>query len=119
MKKKITVSTSNIENNRLQLKATESIEGLIPAGQILVDSDSFSFIYLMEDQSDYTYIVLPENIWPDLKEALRENIPVFICYHEKQFELSNFTDELEYITSNIKGNSNYGDDMVAKVEEIF
>lgn len=119
MKKRIIIMSSNVNSNKLVLKADESINGLLPAEQILVDSDQFSFIYLMEDKQEYTYIVLPDTIWPHLNDALVQNIPVWISFNGEQMELTNFHNELEYVISNIQGNSNYGEDMVKKVEEIF
>jgi Family of unknown function (UPF0738) len=119
MKKKIIIMSSYLNNNKLELKANESIKGLLPAEQILVDSDEFSFIYLTEDQQDYTYIVLPDTVWPQLNTALEQKIPVWISFNEQQMELTNFHDELDYVISNIQGNSNYGEEMVKKVEEMF
>jgi hypothetical protein len=119
MKKRISILKAIITKNKLFLETNESIEGLIPAEQILVDSDQYSFIYLMEDQEDYTYIIVPEAIWPFLKTAIEQEISVWVSFNEKQIELLNFQAELEYVISNIKGNSNYGNEMVAKVEENF
>ncbi|MGG3564083.1 hypothetical protein ABES03_21070 [Neobacillus rhizosphaerae] len=119
MKKRITILNAIITEERLLLETNEPIKGLVPSEQILVDSDHYSFIYLMEQQEDYTYIVLPEQIWPSLKQALEEKIPVWITTTEQQIELINFHDELDYVINNIKGNSNYGSEMVTKVESLF
>ncbi|WP_160720823.1 hypothetical protein [Bacillus sp. USDA818B3_A] len=119
MKQKIIIETAAISGHTLLLTTDHSINGLIPAEQILVDSDNHTFIYLMEDQEDYTYIVLPESIWPSLKTASTQKLQVHIRANEEQIELKNFNDEFEYILSNIKGNSNYGDKLVTKVEEFF
>jgi hypothetical protein len=119
MKRKIIVKTANLVDRKLMLHVNETISGLIPMEQILVDSEQFSFIYLMEDNEDYTYIVISEPIWPLLKEALGEKIPVWIMFNEETMELTNFLEELEYVISNIQGNSNYGEGMVAKVEKNF
>lgn len=119
MKQRINVSKVSITETSLQFEVSESIIGLEPAGQILVDSDHYSFIYLMEEQDDYTYIVLPEQIWPHVREALEKTLPVKLIGHDQEKELTNFHEELSFIISNIKGNSNYGNEMVAKVEEIF
>jgi hypothetical protein len=118
-KKRITVEKADITANKLLIIGDETLKDLQPAGQILVDSDNFSFIYLMEGQVEYTYIVLPEGIWPILKKALDEALPVYITYEDVHIQLSDFLEELDYVISNIKGNSNYGKEMVAKVEEIF
>ena len=119
MKNRITIIKANMVESKLLLESNETIDGLVPGEQILVDSDHYSFIYLMENQEDYTYIVLPEDFWPSLKAANELKIPVCLSFEEKQIELINFHDELEYVISNIKGNSNYGNEMVTKVEEIF
>ncbi|MFF2446155.1 hypothetical protein ACFVSW_03555 [Neobacillus sp. NPDC058068] len=119
MKKRITILKASITENRLLLEANEPISGLVPAEQILVDSKQYSFIYLMEDKEDYTYIDLPEQIWSFLKSAQEQKLPVWINFKDQQLELLHFHEELEYVISNIGGNSNYGKEMVTKVEAIF
>ncbi len=119
MKKRISIIKAIITNNNLFLETNESIEGLLPAEQILVDSDQYSFIYLMEDKEDYTYLIVPETIWPFLKTAMEQELTVWVLFNEQQIELLNFQAELEYVINNIKGNSNYGNEMVAKVEGNF
>jgi hypothetical protein len=119
MNKKITIKEAMISKNKLLLLADDSISGLIPTEQILVDSKHFSFVYLMENQEGYTYIDIPEPIWPLLKRLLVEQTPVWIRFRDEELELSNFYEELIDLLNNIKGNSNYGEEMVAKVEGIF
>ncbi len=119
MKKKIIIQTAIVTDHKLILETDESITGLIPSEQILVDSDNSAFIYLLEDQEDYTYIVLAEDLWSYLKTANELKLPVLVKSNQEQIELINFHDELEYILSNIKGNSNYGDEFVTKVEGFF
>jgi len=119
MKKKIIIQTAVLTDSKLILETDESINGLIPGEQILVDSDNSAFIYLMEDQEDYTYIVLSEDLWSYLKTANEQKLSVLIKSNNEQIELINFHDELAYILSNIKGNSNYGDELVKKVESLF
>jgi hypothetical protein len=119
MKKKIIIQTAILTNSKLILETDESINGLIPGEQILVDSDNSAFIYLMEDPEDYTYIVLSENLWSYLKTANEQKLPVLLSSNKEQIELINFQEELEYILNNIKGNSNYGDELVTKVEGFF
>ncbi|MEH7416358.1 hypothetical protein V7266_13815 [Neobacillus drentensis] len=119
MKKKIIIETAKLTADKLILETNESINGLIPGEQILVDSDNSAFVYLMEDQDDYTYIVLSEFLWSDLKTANEQKLPVVVKSNQEQVELINFYDELDYILSNIRGNSNYGDELVTKVERLF
>jgi len=119
MKKKLAILKAIITENKLLLETNGSLHGLIPAEQILVDSEQCTFIYLLEDQEDYTYIVLPEGNWPMLKAAKEKEIPVWVTNKDEQIELKNFQEELEYVINNIKGNSNYGEDMVMQVEAVF
>ncbi len=119
MNKRILISKANISNNKLLLQVNEPITGLTQTEQILVDSKQFSFVYLMENQEGYTYIDIPEPIWPLLKETLTKRIPVWIHYDEEELELTNFNEELVEVINNIRGNSNYGEEMVTKVEGIF
>lgn len=119
MKKRIRIEKAYITEEKLMLETNETITELVPGEQILVDSDHYSFIYLMEDMDDYTYIILHEQIWPLLKTAEEKKLPVWITFNEEQKELNNFHDEFNYVLTNIKGNSNYGKEMVTKVESIF
>ena len=73
----------------------------------------------MENQEVYTYIDMKEPIWPLLKKVLEQPIPVWILFEDEQLELTNFYEELTELINNIRGNSNYGAEMVTKVEEIF
>lgn len=119
MKRKLEIINVDLTDNKLLLQTNESISGLTPREQILVDSEQFAFIYLMEDDSDYTYVVIHEAFWPQLNNAMNDNVPVFIYFEKEQIELTFFNEEIEYVISNIRGNSNYGEEMVTKVEKIF
>ncbi|MEH7073742.1 hypothetical protein [Neobacillus drentensis] len=119
MKNKITIHEGYITEDKLMLQTNETINTLVPGEQILVDSDHCSFIYLMEDKDDYTYIVLPEQIWPLLKTAQEEKLPIWVTFNDEKKELLNFHDEFDFVLTNIKDNSNYGEKLVSKVESIF
>lgn len=120
MNRKQTIVATQIEKNALHLLVDEQITDLIPEKHMLVDSDHFSFIYLMENRDkDYTYIVLPKAIWSELKQALKGSLPVFLIHGSEKVELLQFQSELEYLIDNIKGNENYGKEMVELVEKIF
>ncbi|CEG26120.1 hypothetical protein [Bacillus sp. B-jedd] len=119
MKKRVLVTDSEIQNSELILKTNEAIDGLSPRGQMLVDSDQLSFVYLMEEGDEYVYILLPESVWADMKKGYDESLPVFLQAKESRIGLTGFNDELGYLAENIKGNSNYGETMAAKVETIF
>ncbi|MEH7177473.1 hypothetical protein [Neobacillus vireti] len=119
MKKRISIQKASITDNKLLLQASESINGFMPSEQILVDSKQFSFVYLLENQDGYTYLDIPESIWPFIKNSLEMTTPVWVQFKDDELELTNFYEELVFLINNIKGNSNYGEEMVAKVEAIF
>jgi hypothetical protein len=119
MNKLMKIQQAIIETNRVNLLTNEPITGLIPREHILVDSDNFSFIYLMEENDQYVYIVLDESMWSTLKESIDKKLPAYLISDKDQIELTSFQDEIEYIINNIKGNGNYGEEMVEKVEKTF
>ncbi|WP_053365586.1 hypothetical protein [Bacillus sp. FJAT-27245] len=119
MKKKLLVTGSAIQDGQLILTTEEPVGGLEPKGQMLVDSDNLSFVYLMEKEEEYTYVLLPDFVWADLKKGLDESLPVYLVADGGKVELTGFHGELEYLAENIKGNGNYGETMVSKVESIF
>ena len=57
---------------------------------MLVDSDGLSFVYLLEKEEDYTYIVIPNTVWKELKTALTEQLPVYLSNQSERLLLTNF-----------------------------
>ena len=122
MKKKIKIMNAEWNNNEelvLQVEEGASILEMKPMGQMLVDSDQLSFIYVVDKDDDYTYISIPESTWPKLKNALENSAEVYITDQKDQLLLTDFHEELSHLIENIKGNSNYGEAMVEKVEALF
>ncbi|PLR81816.1 hypothetical protein CVD25_09530 [Bacillus canaveralius] len=121
MKKRITIEKAFIKENELILegKFPVALAELSAVGRILVDSDQLAFIYLTEMNNEYTYIELPEEIWPEIKKALDAEYPVYAAGGGERLLLDQFHNELSYLIENIKGNSNYGAVMVEKVENVF
>lgn len=121
MKKMMPVLSAVIENETLMLKVdeTNSLVDVIPKEQMLVDSDQFSFVYILEINEEYTYLVLTAEIWQILKEAVDQSLSVVLTNHKYSLTLPMFIEELNYLIENIKGNSNYGEEMVEKVESTF
>lgn len=122
MREKINVVNATItKENELHLIVEKEIKiaDFKPLGQMLVDSDDVSFIYLLEKNEQYTYLVIKEELWISLKNSLAEGLPVFLKNDSGHCELPSFVDELEYLIENIKGNGNYGETMVTKVETLF
>ncbi|WP_102271804.1 UPF0738 family protein [Cytobacillus massiliigabonensis] len=122
MKKKIKIVNAEWNKNEelvLQVEEGVSILEMKPVGQMLVDSDHFSFIYVVDMHDDYTYISIPESTWPELKKAHDQRITVYISDQKEHLLLKDFHEELSYLIENIKGNSNYGEEMVEKVEALL
>ncbi|CAM3809334.1 UPF0738 family protein [Cytobacillus oceanisediminis] len=120
MKQKLTVEKAEMKENELFLGIADgSVSGMRAMEQILADSDNLSFIYIVDHNEDYTYISLPESVWPELKKAYDGNLPVYVTDQSERLLLKGFHEELGDLIENIRGNSNYGEEMVAKVESIF
>ncbi|MGM0844327.1 MAG: hypothetical protein ACQEUT_05055 [Bacillota bacterium] len=121
MRKNIHLTQAELLEDKLLLHSNEtSAEShLKPAGQVLVDSDNYSFVYLAESDENYVLLHIQEGCWPALKEGFQKNVPVFANLGGTDFELEGLHHELDFLIENIEGNSNYGDKMVKKVETIF
>lgn len=121
MSKRIVIDTALIENDELLLIADpqEEIADLAPTGQMLVDSDHFSFIYIVEKEGSYQYISIPEGAWNIIQEGLLKGLNTYLSADGNKIPLPGFLEEMEYLIANITGNSNYGEEMVAKVEQVF
>lgn len=122
MNERLIIKNALIKNQtelQLEIDSNHKLNELRASGQMLVDSDGFSFIYLLENADTYTYIAIPETVWNDLKIAVANNLPVVVTNGSEQILLTRFQEELTYLIENIKGNSNYGEEMVNKVETVF
>jgi hypothetical protein len=113
------VSVNNQKEIQMEVGQQISLNQYKASGQMLVDSDGLSFVYLLEKEEDYTYIVIPNTVWKELKIALTEQLPVYLSNQSERLLLNQFHEELSYLIENIKGNSNYGEKMVNEVEAIF
>lgn len=92
---------------------------LKPKGQLLVDSDQLAFIYIVEDENGYKYVSIGERFWYELKEAMTDKLIIYLENNGDSMELIGFHDELKYLLGNIKGNVNYGNELVSYVQAIF
>ncbi|WP_282155094.1 hypothetical protein [Cytobacillus gottheilii] len=123
MKNKLTISAVHYQEevNELVLSIDREIDlsNIKPMEQMLVDSDHLAFVYILEVDNDYTYLVLPEHSWSDLKKAHQTEAAVKLTNGKTEILLTAFQEELSYLIENITGNSNYGEVMVDKVESIF
>ncbi|ETB70952.1 hypothetical protein A943_12950 [Bacillus sp. CPSM8] len=120
MQNRIEITEANLRNDRLVL-TSEINDGAErkPAGRMLTDSDHFAFVYILEQDDSFEYVILNEGIWSDLKAALDANLPVFLHIGNTELELNGFHDELGYLIENIEDNANYGEEMEERVKRIF
>ncbi|WP_246421731.1 hypothetical protein [Texcoconibacillus texcoconensis] len=122
---------SHITHNKqgwiAEVNANESIEELEayhPAERILTDSKRCSFIYVMEDEEQFNYLLFPINTWETIQNGIEEKEPMYLKWvsnsnEEKVVKLGQFWEELDYLLENIRGNGNYGNEMVEAVERVF
>lgn len=101
----------------LDLKLTEQLK----AGErMLVDSDYLHFIYILEDETEFYYVMLAQETWPQLKKFREEEAEfVLLLANDYKLTLTNLREELNYLVDNIEGNGNYGEKMEKAVQEIF
>ncbi|MCH1626235.1 hypothetical protein [Fredinandcohnia quinoae] len=122
MQKHIEINNFQLLNDKLMLEgncSNISTDSLKASGQMLVDSDSYAFIYKLENEQEYIYVRLTIELWTALKNVINNRLPVVLQLNGLKIELENIIEELTYLISNIEGNANYGEEMVAKVEEAF
>lgn len=88
-------------------------------GQMITDSDSLSFVYLLEDETGYHYVKFGQDVWPLLVNALKATGDPTLQFGEKEITLNKFKEELEMLIFNIEGNDNYGEIFSKVVEDAF
>ena len=88
------VSVNNQKEIQMEVDQQISLNQYRASGQMLVDSDGLSFVYLLEKEEDYTYIVIPNTVWKELKIALTEQLPVYLSKQSERLLLNQFHEEL-------------------------
>lgn len=106
-------------NSYFSLNDSHSEIQIEPAGQVIVDSDQFAFIYLVEEGEAYSYISFPQEMWPSLVDVVSSEQNPYLKIADKTIELVNFNEELQMLLFNIEGNDNYGNEFVQAVEKAF
>ncbi|WP_377889573.1 hypothetical protein [Alkalihalobacillus sp. R86527] len=108
------------ESTTFHIDEKANLASYSATGNMLVDSDNLSFVYLLDGDEGYTYIRFNEDIWSSLKEVLDKDLPVMLVDETgEKLELVEIKEELAYLVENIKGNSNYGKEMNQAVESVF
>ncbi|MEK3978317.1 hypothetical protein MKY37_04400 [Psychrobacillus sp. FSL K6-2836] len=109
-----------LENDiRFTLEVLPNNHHIKPAGQMITDSDSIAFIYLLEDETGYHYLKFGQEVWPLLVNTLKAVEDPLLQIGEKELTLHGFKEELDMLIFNIEGNDNYGADFSKAVEEAF
>lgn len=88
-------------------------------GQLITDSDSLAFVYLMDVVDGYIYVQFPKTVWPLLATSLEANKEPVLSWGQSEIQLDNFREELSMLIFNIEGNHNYGEEFTTAVEEAF
>lgn len=109
-----------LENEIKFILEETSIQTNIKAGgQMITDSDSLSFVYLLENEAGYHYVKFGQDVWPLLVNTLKASQDPTLQYGDVELALHMFKEELEMLIFNIEGNNNYGADFSKAVEEAF
>lgn len=121
MRNTYTIENYTFENNKLIFILNENNEDIQfqPAGQVIVDSDDFAFIYLVDTGDAYGYLRFPPNVWPQLVQILEQQQDPTLQFGEQTVVLQSFYEELQNLMLNIEGNNNYGQPFTDAVEKVF
>ncbi|WP_251943202.1 hypothetical protein [Staphylococcus sp. Marseille-Q5304] len=111
---RIYVNEMKITDDSILCYTEESTEGLEEAGQMLADSDKYSFAYILDDGQSYSYLIFVQETWSMLHENKGKKIIV-----NDNLELKQFDTEFNYILDSIEENPNYGKEFVSAVEKTF
>ncbi|WP_419962550.1 hypothetical protein [Psychrobacillus sp. BM2] len=109
-----------LENDiRFTLEVLPNNSHIKAAGQMITDSDSMAFIYLLEDEAGYHYLKFGQEVWPLLVNTLKAVEDPSLQLADKELTLHGFKEELNMLIFNIEGNDNYGADFSKAVEQAF
>jgi Family of unknown function (UPF0738) len=105
---------------QLQSEESQELSQWKDSERMLVDSEGLAFIYVLENKEGFIHISIGSSHWEDAKKALLERTSVVI-QNEKgdELELAAFSNEMDFLTENIQGNANYGQQMEDEVIKIF
>ncbi|GAE25315.1 hypothetical protein JCM9140_1302 [Halalkalibacter wakoensis JCM 9140] len=123
--KKLNVKNIMSEEGRFVAILEETVEEsfaktLKDGGRMLVDSDDLAFVYIIEDDSTLYYVCFSQPTWVTLNEIVSKEETLSLQLHENiHIQLESIVTELAFLTENIEGNSNYGEEMERAVEEVF
>ena len=109
-----------LENDiRFTLEENPMNNQIKAGGQMITDSDSFAFVYLLEDETGFHYVKFGRDVWPLLVNTLKAEEDPKLQFGDEELTLHKFKDELEMLIFNIEGNDNYGEEFSVAVENAF
>ncbi|TSB46097.1 hypothetical protein [Alkalicoccobacillus porphyridii] len=93
---------------------------LNPGARLLVDSDGFAFIYILENETGFHHIIFHREMWPVLRKIYESKKPIVVELQQNvKKELFQFQEELSFLLENIEGNGNYGEKFEQAVRTAF
>lgn len=110
----IYVTEMKFEKGRLKCYTEQKPDNCKAINQMIVDSDDFSFIYLLDNGVEYVRLHFVEETWEMLNRYKGHKVIV-----NDTITLTDFYNELEYLIENIEGNNNYPKAFEEKVIETF
>lgn len=100
--------------------ADDALHHIRAGERMLVDSDKLRFIYVLEDETELYYLSFPLHSWDLLNECYNSKKPMYVRLNtDLRVPLKNIHEELSFLIENIKGNSNYGEQMESAVQKVF
>ena len=98
----------------------EFAKEVIPGNRLLVDSDGFAFVYILEDDTGFHHIIFHQELWLDVRRAYEAKKPIVLELQENvKIELTQFHEEFDFLLENIEGNGNYGAEFEQAVSLAF
>jgi hypothetical protein len=122
MRKIVLVNEVVLEESRLNLKIKSNdveLSEAVEIGTLIADSDNASLLYIIEEKEDFVYISIPSSFWNEINSAYIKELPVYLNSENGEMPLENWQFELSTFLENVEGNFNYGQEFVAKVNDVF
>lgn len=88
----------------MKLFTDKTTKGMTPANRMIVDSDNFTFIYLLDDGEVFKRLHFVRETWSMLEDHKGKKIVV-----NDDIVITDFWEELSDLLQNIEGNNNYGE----------
>lgn len=89
------------------------------ANRVITDSDEMTFVYAIDENDEFSYLVFPQNMWSFLVKTIQLEKDPSVLIDSGRVVLSGLYEEIQALIYNIEGNSNYGEAFVTAVEEAF